>query len=175
MKEIGYKRNERGYGAFFLSTEDLLSLHKLNPRTKMGKPVDIFFKTVEIFGKEIWRFEVKTGYYPSELSFAEILVDNMECLLENGFTMTSYAQKQYDYCKGKAEENILAREQERERKKIAEELAKKQKEEEMQKALANSPLKIPFCDKYGCKTSYSSCIRCKMRQYGCSYRLVAVK
>lgn len=178
MITIGYEWSE-DHKAFFISDGERNSLDYEKDikdlKTKRGVPVLWRFSGSGEKGnhreylslRDIHRYSNYKG-----ISISEVIIDVLDALLDKGFPITAYAQKQYDYYKGKAEENILAREQERERKKIAEELAKKQKEEEMQKAIANSSLKIPFCDKYGCKTSSQECVKCRYRPTGCTYRIV---
>ena len=167
MKEIGFERNERGKGVFFIDDKESSLIERLknleNLRTKRNAYVSCFFRGSGCRGDNRNFLDIRWDYvrtfYDKDISISEIIVELLDALIENGYTMTAYAQKQFEYYKGKAKENALLREAQREKQeqeRKERELKKQQQQEELNKTIDVRP-KIAWCDKYACKTSYQSC------------------
>lgn len=166
MKIIEYKwSREVKQGAFWITEED----YKGNEEKL--KPYHWQKDVHNEFSDEKGYFLIRSS--GEETSFAKVVIEELAILIQQGFTLSDKAQKQYEYWGKRDAETLEKEKNERDKikeKKRQEELAKEQERQERIKYDY-----VLWCEKYGCPAP-NGCGKCE-RQFiaHCRPALMKVK
>lgn len=161
MNVIDYKWSKNGRTAVFLISSE--AYEYAEKETKL----DAF-----VWNRDLGNYYVATDnvYYLDRpmgysKSFPEIVIEEIAKLTRLGFTLTNYAQKNYEFWGKKYAEIIANKEEEKRLRREREEQRKREAEEKL-KTLSNYTY-IDWCPKYDCRTNYESCQHCSRSVFGC--------